>query len=135
MESKSLISQIGTIGLTIAGIILILYLAYITTKLLGNRFSYKGSGKKLKILDNMPIGKDKQIMIVKAGSKTFLIGSANESINLISELDSDEYPEIESNQEPIDMNFKTAFKKVLEESIGNKKEKVKKNDSDKTEQG
>lgn len=135
MEGKSLISQIGTISATIIGIILILYLAYITTRLLGKRFSFKTSSKKIKILDNIAVGKDKQIMIVRAGSKTFLVGAANESINLLSELESEEFPEEELQSNADEMSFKEAFKKVLEENISNKNKKGKgeKNDSNKTE--
>lgn len=134
MEGKSLISQIGTVLGTIIGIVLILYLAYITTKLLGKRFSFKNSSHKLKILDNIAIGKEKQIMIVKAGTKTFLVGASSGSINLISELDSSEFPEEELQNEVAEMDFKTAFKKVLENNVGRKntKEKVDSDDSSKT---
>ncbi|MCI7804919.1 MAG: flagellar biosynthetic protein FliO [Oscillospiraceae bacterium] len=126
----SLISQIGVIFGTLLGIALILYLAYISTKLLGKKFSFKnGSGRKLKILDSVSVGQGKMLIIVQAGEKTFLVGAASESINLISELDSSDFEEDETPPES-GMDFKTAFKKVLENNFGKKSNKGKENEND-----
>ncbi len=134
MNSNSLISQIGVILGTLLGIAFILYLAYISTKLLGRKYSFKnGGGRKIKIIDSVSLGQGKTILIVQTGGKTFLIGAASESVNLISELDSDEFPqEIAQSESGID--FKTAFKKVMENNFGKKtsKEKVNENDSSQT---
>lgn len=126
----SLISQIGVIFGTLLGIALILYLAYISTKLLGKKFSFKnGSGRKLKILDSVSVGQGKMLIIVQAGEKTFLVGAASESVNLISELDSSDFEEDETPPES-GMDFKTAFKKVLENNFGKKSNKGKENEND-----
>lgn len=126
----SLISQIGVIFGTLLGIALILYLAYISTKLLGKKFSFKnGSGRKIKILDSVSVGQGKMLIIVQAGEKTFLVGAASESINLISELDSSDFEEDETPPES-GMDFKTAFKKVLENNFGKKSNKGKENEND-----
>ena len=48
----------------------ILYLAYITTKFIGKRYSVKGkSFNNMKILDTASIGQDRQLMIVKSSGK------------------------------------------------------------------
>lgn len=126
----SLISQIGVIFGTLLGIALILYLAYISTKLLGKKFSFKnGSGRKLKILDSVSVGQGKMLIIVQAGEKIFLVGAASESVNLISELDSSDFEEEETPPES-GMDFKTAFKKVLENNFGKKSSKGKENEND-----
>ena len=58
---------------------------------MGKRFSVRGGGsKKIKILDSVSVGQGKTILIVQTGGKTFLIGSGQD-INLISELDSNEF--------------------------------------------
>lgn len=130
MEGNSLISQIGVILGTLLGIAIILYLAYISTKLLGRKLSVKtGSGRKIKILDSVSVGQGKTILIVQAGSKTFLVGAASESIHLISELDSNEFAEEVIHPEAA-VDFKTAFKKVLENNFGKKGNKEKENEND-----
>lgn len=130
MEGNSLISQVGIILGTLLGIAVILYLAYISTKLLGRKISVRGSsGRKLKILDSVSVGQGKSLIIVKAGEKTFLVGAASESINLIGELDSGEFAEDETPPET-GMDFKTAFKKVLENNFGKKSNKGKENEND-----
>lgn len=132
MGDDSLISQIGTVIFTLAGIALILYLAYISTKFLGRRMNIKtGGSRKLQIIDSVSVGKDKSVMIVRAGEKTFLIGAAQGGINLISELDSSEFEVLDIKQDSgTGMDFKTAFKTVLEKKYGKKKKDDKENDDD-----
>ena len=109
MEGKSIIGQIGVVFGTLLAIAVILYLAYAATKLLGKRFSVRGGGsKKIKILDSVSVGQGKTILIVQTGGKTFLIGSGQD-INLISELDSNEFLCDGDVLQPQTTDFKTAF--------------------------
>ena len=131
MGEGSFISQIGVIFGTLIGIGFVLYLAYVSTKMLGRRYSMKSGGsKKIKIIDSAALGKGKNIMIVKAGSKTFLVGAGEKEINLISELDSDDFIEEEMPQEQSGMDFKTAFKNVLEMRFKKKPNDDKENEND-----
>lgn len=121
--NDSLFSQIGVIFATILGIVVILYLAYISTKLIGKRYSLRsGGGKKLKIIDSVSVGKGENIIIVKAGKKTFLVGISSANVSLLGELDSEDFPDAENTPES-EMNFKTAFKSVLEKNLGKKNKK------------
>lgn len=100
----------------------ILYLAYITTKFIGKRYSVKGkSFNNMKILDTASIGQDRQLMIVKAAERVFLIGVTSNQISLISELD-EEKLEIESAEEAQSMDFSDALKKVLKDKFSSKKD-------------
>lgn len=123
--NNSFIGQIGVILATLLGIALILYLTYISTKFIGRRFSLKSvGGKKLKVIESVSIGQGKTLLIVRVGEKTFLVGAASESIHLIGELDSSEFKEPENNLPSENgMDFKTAFKTVLENNFGKKKKK------------
>ena len=72
----------------IVGFAIILYLAYISTKLLGKRYRAKGRcGDNLKLLESLPLGQDKYLMLARAGEKIFLLGVTQQRIDLISELD------------------------------------------------
>lgn len=78
---------------------------------MGKRFSVRGGGsKKIKILDSVSVGQGKTILIVQTGGKTFLIGSGQD-INLISELDSNEFLCDGDVLQPQTTDFKTAFKR------------------------
>lgn len=125
----SFISQVGAIFATILGIAFILYLTYISTKLIGKRYSLRsGGGKKLKIIDSVSVGKGENIIIVRAGKKTFLVGVASTNVSLLSELDSEDFPDDENTPES-DMSFKTAFKAVLEKNLGKRVKKSKENEN------
>ncbi|MCM1226939.1 MAG: flagellar biosynthetic protein FliO [Clostridium sp.] len=127
--NDSLISQVGVIFATILGIAFILYLAYISTKLIGKRYSLRsGGGKKLKIIDSVSVGKGENIIIVRAGKKTFLVGVASANVSLLSELDSEDFPDNENTPES-EMSFKTAFKAVLEKNLGKKVKNSKENEN------
>ena len=129
MEGKSIIGQIGVVFGTLLAIAVILYLAYAATKLLGKRFSVRGGGsKKIKILDSVSVGQGKTILIVQTGGKTFLIGSGQD-INLISELDSNEFLCDGDVLQPQTLDFKTAFKKVLENNFGRKNSNKEENEN------
>lgn len=129
MEGKSIIGQIGVVFGTLLAIAVILYLAYAATKLLGKRFSVSGGGsKKIKILDSVSVGQGKTILIVQTGGKTFLIGSGQD-INLISELDSNEFLCDGDVLQPQTTDFKTAFKKVLENNFGRKNSNKEENEN------
>ena len=69
----------------------ILYLAYISTKLIGKRYMLSGKGgRNLKILETVSVGRDMTIAIARAGERIFLIGITPDRINLISELKEDD---------------------------------------------
>ena len=96
---------------------------------MGKRFSVRGGGsKKIKILDSVSVGQGKTILIVQTGGKTFLIGSGQD-INLISELDSNEFLCDDDVLQPQTMDFKTAFKKVLENNFGRKNSNKEENEN------
>lgn len=134
MEGKSIIGKIAVVFGTLLAIAIILYLAYAATKLLGKRFSARSSGsKKIKILDSVSVGQGKSIFIVQTGGKTFLIG-AGQDISLISELDSNEFICNNDTSPSGAMDFKTAFKKVLENNFGRKNSNKEENDNDGSDQ-
>lgn len=69
----------------------ILYLAYISTKLIGKRYMLNGKGgKNLKILETVSVGRDMTIAIARAGERIFLVGITPDRINLLSELREEE---------------------------------------------
>lgn len=82
------LSRVFTVIVTLIIFIVILYLAYITTKSLGKRYSiFNTQEKNIKILDYLKIGNDKTLMIVKVGGKALLIGVSKEHMEYICDVD------------------------------------------------
>ena len=80
MEGIKLVLQL-VFGLVLfAGI---LYLSYAATKYLAKRLSPDGrSGRNMKIIESLAIGKDSCLLIVKAGEKILLLGNSGTPENL-----------------------------------------------------
>ena len=133
MDGKSLISQIGSVLGVLIVFAVILYLAYVATKLLGRRLSVRSGGNKnIKILESVSLRQNKTLLIVEAAGKTLLIGITSGQISLISELDGEKIKS-ESENAGETMEFSKAFKTVLENNFGKKlnRSKEQKNDNKK----
>ncbi|MTK08063.1 MAG: flagellar biosynthetic protein FliO [Hungatella sp.] len=79
---NSVISLMSVLIITI----LILYLSYIFTKSIGKGMGLKRGGNYMQMLDRLPLGQDKAIAVVRAGSHYFLIGIASSQITVLAEL-------------------------------------------------
>lgn len=134
MDGNSLIGKIGSVLGVLIGFAIILYLAYMATKIMGKRMTINGKGNKnIKILESVSLGQNKALMIIEVTGKTLLIGITSNEITLVSELDSKNL-KIEDNEKNAEtMEFSKAFKKVLENNFGGKfnKSKEKNNDNSK----
>lgn len=132
MSSESVFSQIGTVFMTLVGFIVILYLAYISTKYIGKKYSLRGSGgKNIKVLENCSVGRNKSFAIIKAGNKTILVGITDTNINFLCELDENELSFNSSSGDS--MEFSKAFCRVLENKFGRKTENNRKEKYDESE--
>lgn len=125
----SFAARLFTVFGTLIIFALILYLAYIASRYLGKRFSsVNRTGSNMKILESMPVGQDKILLIVKAGEKTMLLGSSKDHIEYICDLDESELVTDSVTQEHSG-DFSQIFKKALSERLssfksgGNKNEK------------
>lgn len=93
-RGKGFLDIVKSVFSLLFGLILfvgILYLAYISTKFIGKRYSLNGrAGRNLKILETLSVGRDMSIAIAKVGERIFLIGITEDSINMLSELKEDD---------------------------------------------
>lgn len=106
----------------------ILYLAYVSTKYIGKRYSLSGKGNgNLKILDSISFGKDSRLCIVKAGQKYLLLGITQHNISLVSELAEEELELYrEDLSETGGMSFSQALKINLAKKFGKEDPQVEK---------
>ncbi|MDO5560081.1 MAG: flagellar biosynthetic protein FliO [Oscillospiraceae bacterium] len=115
-------SAIGSVFSVLAAVlvfIIILYLAYISTKLIGKRYGRpSANGKNLRIIESMPAGPDKYLMIIRAGQKYLLVGSGKEHLEYICDLDSDELNLESSSDKSSGGDFYEILKEAAKERIG-----------------
>lgn len=131
MNGNSLIEKVGSVFGVLVGFAVILYLAYLATKILGKRMTIGGRGNKnIKILESVPLGQNKSLMIVEAAGKTFLLGITSNEISLVSELNGENLVADGSDKNAETMEFSSALKKVLENNFGRKFSKSKEKSND-----
>lgn len=95
----------------------ICYLAYITTKLIGTRFSSGNQGtKNMKVIESLPLGQDRMLLIVKAGEKTILIGSSKDHMEYLCDLDESQL-DLSGQPQTENGDFSVIFRKVLSEKF------------------
>ena len=117
--NDSLAGRIFTVLGTLLLFVVILYLAYLTTKMIGKKYSLGNTGNKnLKILDNMGIGQDKSLAIVEAGGKTVLVGISREHIEYICDVDKTQLVMNEKVQNPASaFEFAEILKKTASQKL------------------
>ncbi|MEY8356442.1 flagellar biosynthetic protein FliO [Lachnospiraceae bacterium 54-53] len=80
--------------------VLILYLSYIFTKNLGKGIGMKQRGTNMQMLDRLPLGQDKTVAIIRAGSRYYLVGIASSQITLLAELSEEDIQKEISDSPP-----------------------------------
>lgn len=68
----------------------IVFLIYISLKYGGTGLQKLQNGRLIRILERVPISKENSILVVKIGSKSYVITSTNHSIEILKELDESE---------------------------------------------
>ena len=112
--------------LYILGIVLIFclitYLAYITTRYIAGKTGAASKGKHIRIIETTILGKDKQLLLIKAGGEYLLLSSSGKDIGLIKEIKLEEYDEniVFNRQNPL------SFSSFLKNNIDKMKNAINK---------
>jgi len=81
-------TAIGTLFI----IVIILYLAYVCTKYIGKSArlrQFGGSSRHIAVIDQMILGQDSSVAIVKVQDRVLLLGITSDQISLLTELEDD----------------------------------------------
>lgn len=109
-----ILSIVGTIVLMIA----VFAAAFFVSKYIGKHFKpYSGSSGRICIIENVPVGKDRSLLIVKTGGKVFLIGSTPNEFTMLSELDIEQFAADSKIEEPLPKDFISTFRDVLKSKL------------------
>ena len=94
--------------------LLVVVAAWACTRFVGRRFSAgagAGSGR-LRVVERVALGPDRALVLVRAGGRVFLVGSAPQQLTLLAELDADAFPESGGQPEPTPADFASLFEAV-----------------------
>lgn len=67
--------------------IAVIALAYVASRLLGNWQSVQTKGRRLRVLEGVPIGKDRSIYLVAVGKEVLVLGSSPSGVNLVHKVE------------------------------------------------
>lgn len=101
---------------SVIAIIVILYLSYKFSKYLARRVNVATSSNNIKVLERAALGQDKGLAVIEICEKYYLIGFANNSIEILQELS--DYRPTEPSFEPND--FFNVLKNTVKSKVGTK---------------
>ena len=76
--------------LALVAVAAVLYLSYLFSRYLAVGAAKVNKSKYVKIVDRVVLGQDRMMLITMIGEKYYLIGSTAQSIQILTELDSEE---------------------------------------------
>lgn len=92
--NESFFSLAGAV-LTVAFVLL---LAYWCSRFMGKAYMKAASGQNLKVMEQVRVSTDKQILLVKLRSHRYLIGVSQAGIQMLAELDEKEFEQEEGDE-------------------------------------
>lgn len=86
----SVFDGIGTILAALAALAIVLLLAYVALKWMGQKLPTQNASRHIKVLDRMVLGREKYLMLVRVAEKTVLVGVSTNSVEKICEIEDPE---------------------------------------------
>ena len=101
-------------------VMLVIFLSYYATKYLAKGASKINGATHMKVMDRIVLGQDRALLIVRIGASYYLIGSSDQSISLLKELNPDELSFLQEGETQELPGFKQSFRTVLKDRISKK---------------
>lgn len=67
--------------------VLVVGLAWLTARLVGTRFGASNRGSSLRVLQHIPAGRDRSIMLLEVGGRYYLLGITGHQVSLLDQID------------------------------------------------
>lgn len=101
---------------SVLAIVVVLYLSYKFSKYLAGKVNAATSSNHIKVLERAALGQDKGLAVIEVCEKYYLIGFANNNIEILQELP--DYQHTEPSLEPND--FLNMLKQTVKDKVGAK---------------
>ncbi|MEG1049992.1 MAG: flagellar biosynthetic protein FliO [Oscillospiraceae bacterium] len=95
---------------------LIIYLSYVVSRRLAQGASAMGVSKYMRIVDRIPLGKDRYLLIVTIGEKVFFLGVCDQGVTTLSPLEATDLIEQEKAAMPTSQSIEN-FKQLLQKKM------------------
>lgn len=66
---------------------LVLGLAWLSTRMIGMRMGLAARGRMIRVLENVPVGRERSVMLLEVGGRVYLVGSTSDQISLIDAIE------------------------------------------------
>lgn len=86
----SFVSDILPLFFSLIAIVFVLYLCYVFSKFMANRVNNVSKSGNMRIVERVALTQDKGLVIVEVCKKYYLVGFANNNIEILKELDPSE---------------------------------------------
>lgn len=97
----------------------IIYLSYVASKYLAGTAASMGVSKYMSIIDRVPLGKDRFLLIVRVGEKLLFLGVTDQAVTNLSQL---EASDLIAQAKPPQLGVQglESFKQLLQKKIKSK---------------
>lgn len=86
----SFVSDILPLFFSLIAIVFVLYLCYVFSKFMANRVNNVSKSGNIRVVERVALTQDKGLVIVEVCKKYYLVGFANNNIEILKELDQSE---------------------------------------------
>jgi flagellar protein FliO/FliZ len=98
---------------------LVLLLAWLSTRVVGTRMGGYARGRMIRVLEHVPAGRDRTLLLVEMGGKVYLIGATADRINLLDAISDPEavarlLEQAPADQNPLGFALPSSFRDVFE---------------------
>lgn len=98
-------------------VVIIIFLSYFASKSLAKGATKLGGAKHMNVIDRIVVGQDRALLIVQIGSNYYLIGSSDQNISLLKELNPDDLIFLSEGGNQEQSGFKESFRTVLKDRV------------------
>lgn len=103
-------------------VVVIIYLSYTVSKTIATGSARINAAKYMKIIDRIPVGQDRSILILQIGDKRYLVSNTARAVEILAELDPEEIVELPQERGMLEQMNGTSFKKVLDDWMKKKEQ-------------
>ena len=90
LTGLSFSSDVLPLIFSLVAIVFVLYLCYLFSKFVAKKVNHVSDSNNIKVLERVAIAQDKGLAVIEICGKYYLIGFANNNIEILKELDKDE---------------------------------------------
>lgn len=104
---------ISSLILPLFGVIAVVLLAYAFTKWLSKRYQGMSSGRCVQVVERLPVGKDRDLLLIRMNGQAYLLGVTGHGITTICSFPASELPD---KPEAGQAGFKSVLETVLRQN-------------------